>query len=150
MEAFATVTSCSQYFMSPTRCVYTCSDNSLVGTSINARVTCLEGSSDDAPYIPVNARQLSDHGEMHTHSFSIQDLLHDRYAVRRGLAAPSPGAREDVTVLKGERDCLGLDECRTGKAQVGESAEDARIEDMGEGGEGCLAVGQAWVGCHGV
>ena len=77
---------------------------------------------------------------MHTHSFSVQDLLHDGYAVRRGLSAARPGTREDVAVLEGERDRLGLDECRAGEAQVGEGAEDARIEDVGEGGEGGLAV----------
>ena len=41
--------------------------------------------------------------------FGIEDLLHERYAVRSGLAAPCAGASEDVVVFESEGDRLLLD-----------------------------------------
>ena len=64
--------------------------------------------------------------------FGIEDLLHEGYAVRSGLAAPCAGAGEDVVVFERERDRLLLDKGGARKTEILQRAEDERGDEVGK------------------
>ena len=81
-----------------------------------------------------------------THSrFCIQYLLDQRYAIRRRLARPRACPREDISILQGEWDGLGLDQSGMGKFHVGQSAQNPCIQQMRKSAEGCLGLDQSLV-----
>jgi hypothetical protein len=67
----------------------------------------------------------------------VEDLLHERYAVRSGLAAPRAGAGEYIVVFERERDCLLLDQGGVRETEILQGAEDERGNDMGKLCERC-------------
>lgn len=141
LATFKMITSPSQYLINPFKCVETCSESSFVGTSTKALVACL--ASSPAPrfynHTTYNTSQTHLTGvrsrRKHTYSFSVQNLLYERYTVRRGLSASCTCACEDITVFEREGDGFLLDEGGTGEAKVCEGTEEKGGDYMGEGGE---------------
>ena len=67
----------------------------------------------------------------------VEDFLHERYAVRSGLAAPRAGAGEHIVVFEREWDCLLLDQGGVRETEILQGAEDERGNDMGKLCERC-------------
>ena len=67
----------------------------------------------------------------------VEDFLHERYAVRSGLAAPRAGAGEHIVVFEREWDCLLLDQGWVRETEILQGAEDERRNNMGKLCERC-------------